>query len=138
MKVLKIVSPDDSSAEAVRAASPTIRPRRGRRWSSSLKMATPLGAPGRRWCFGVVADMDLFLFALMKKTVKIRNLYCIRKDENREKYYYLELMILVQAIKIRIISTMYGESWNMDCPFFKANWNTNRNTSWLKTMNITK
>ena len=27
----------------------------------------------------------LFLFALMKKTVKIRNLYCIRKDENREK-----------------------------------------------------
>ena len=27
----------------------------------------------------------LFLFALMKKTVRIRNLYCIRKDENREK-----------------------------------------------------
>ena len=26
----------------------------------------------------------LFLFALMKKTVKIRNLYCIRKDKNRE------------------------------------------------------
>ena len=27
----------------------------------------------------------LFLFALMKKTVRIRNLYCIRKDEDREK-----------------------------------------------------
>ena len=31
----------------------------------------------------------------------------------------LELMISVQARKIHIISTMYGESWNMDCPFLK-------------------
>ena len=30
-------------------------------------------------------SINTLLFALMKKTVKIRNLYCIRKDENREK-----------------------------------------------------
>ena len=43
-------------------------------------------------------SLSLFLFALMKKMVKIRNLYCIRKDKNRESGYKKEPIQVIMTI----------------------------------------